>query len=534
MTYDPYKLLQKAGQSGNAHRLLPTGRIDEVAIETWLTCFVASLKDDQHAKMLNFQFLWRRGDDKKGADHPKRGIASNIKQLVLLMADGRISREETGVELAQWLEVLKLDEFYSADIEEEKDDDGEVITEARAATPDKLRVEVDKIVNTITNSYYLADGVPGTTTERYFKDAKESIKAFDTICANTSIYLVMDIVSSFESGAYKNWDAVMKATRRFYGVDECQETMIDMFDKITKIVKSNKRMETKVTKFRELVARFAITKKEDFIKAEDFEDDTGAAQRFPEHYGPFINSMFTYLVFKECIPNNKWEGVQNMFYKNIPKPTYENWHLNRYELYKIIDRERSSTALNSVSTRRTDDENEINAITRRGRGRGGRGGARGFQRSFTRGARGRGGAGGRPPARGGARGGRPSRGGVSRSFANKKCRNCSYWMGRPVHHNRPYTGLSDSKCLYTPDGKRRQGYEEIKAAEEQSEEHHNDELREEEQDYGEDARVEAAEEYDDYYGGDYGDEYGVYGISEGAYLPKFAGKNGGLAIGSNE
>ena len=118
MTFDPYKLLQKAGQSGNAHRLLPTSQIDEVAIETWLTCFVANLKEDQHAKMLNFQFLWRRGDEKMGADHPKRGIAQNMKQLVVLMADGRINREETGVELNMWLKLLKLEYFLLEDIAE--------------------------------------------------------------------------------------------------------------------------------------------------------------------------------------------------------------------------------------------------------------------------------------------------------------------------------------------------------------------------------------------------------------------------------
>ena len=91
--------------------------------------------------------------------------------------------------------------------------------------------------------------------------------------------------------------------------------------------------------------------------------------------------------------------------------------------------------------------------------------------------------------------------------------------------------------MYTHDGRRRQGYEEIKAAEEQPEGQQEEESRVENYEYQEGERVDAAEEYE-YYGDEYGDEYGgdygVYGVSEGAYLPSFANEDGGLAIGANE
>ena len=155
--------------------------------------------------------------------------------------------------------------------------------------------------------------------------------------------------------------------------------------------------------------------------------------------------------------------------------------------------------------------------------------SRGGQRGSYGATRARGGYGARGGGRGAGRG-QPSRGGLSKSFRNKRCRNCSYWAGESTYHNKPYTG-PHAKCLYTRDGKRREGFEAIKATEEKSEFDEKAEAGYE--DYGVDENgVDVAEEYDDYYGEDYYD--GVYGVSEGAYLPQFMNDQGGPAIGAHD
>ena len=73
---------------------------------------------------------------------------------------------------------------------------------------------------------------------------RESV-TIDKVYKNAQLYLLEDLCPSFEDGSYSSWESVMKAVRRYYGKDECQETMIDRFKALREVINSNKRMEIK-------------------------------------------------------------------------------------------------------------------------------------------------------------------------------------------------------------------------------------------------------------------------------------------------
>ena len=285
LTTEGQKWLVKAGMSGNAFRLPPTiepGKFDQV-ISMWYTCFCGNMKTEQVKIMRNFNYLWRRDDDRISS-RPKAGIATNLKELQFLMSSGRIDRSDfDDISVDLWGEVEGLGELH---FEAVKAQASPPVT-AKAKTADKYLKALDKIVTGITNGYYAGEPAAGSTTKAYFENAKEAITAMEVVCGNMKMYLPLAIAPSFALGSYSSYDSLMAALRRFYGEDECQETITDVVKKIVKIAKKNLRMEQKVAEFRELAYRLMITSEDKWIKARDFTDDRTAFQTAAEFYGPF-------------------------------------------------------------------------------------------------------------------------------------------------------------------------------------------------------------------------------------------------------
>ena len=439
---DQLKIINKSAQVGNAHRLLPIKNISNVAIETWEHCFVGNLGDAEAMKMEAFLFLWRRDDVKKMATIPFRGVAGNINQLIYLMADNRINRVATGLELTEWTNVLRLKEF---DMDNVKAVGSQ---RAREATSDDIKRSLDKIVNFITTDYYADPTIPGKATDDYFKDCKKSRKAIDKVYKNAQLYLLEDLCPFFEDGAYISWEAVMKAVKRFYGKDECQETMVDRFKALRDVINSNKRMETKVGKFRELLRKFAVdsTDERDMIKGIDFPGDTRAFNTVPERYSAAFNTLFTFMVFDKCIPTERWESVQTRFHGFLKEPTYKNWHEKRPELYKIIDNESRRTKSAEIETQKS--EHKINHIDSRHAGRKNKNYSERREKSVKNGDF--------------------NADLQKEALLRYKCKMCSRFAKRTVCHRGPFNGHSN--CLYRKDGSKRRGREAIYLSDDESSE----------------------------------------------------------------
>ena len=525
---DQLKIINKSAQVGNAHRLLPLKSITDTAIETWEHCFTGNLSDQEAMKMEAFHFLWRKGDVGKVATIPFRGVAANVTQLVYLMADNRIFRESVGLEVSEWLELMKLEVFQ---METKLASGGDP---AVAKTSDVLKKNLDKVVNFITTDYYKADK-PGEATEAYFKDAKESRKAIDKVYKNAQLYLLEDLCPSFEDGAYENWASVMKAIRRFFGKDECQETMIDRFKTLREIVKSNKRMETKVIKFREFLRKFMVDSKDekDWIKGRDFPDDKRAFQTAPERYSPAFATLFQYIIFCEKIPYADWEKVQTTYHGFLKEPTYRNWHEQRPELYKIMDRAmKKSESINGMS----EQEPEINYFSRSG-GKGKQVPKRKEKGKEWKSQKSKSYGSSNSNSRQFAKR-KSDKGKLSPKLQKYKCNRCSRFAGRPIAHKGPYGGGANSNCLYNKKGKRRNGYEAINKADEDDDEDEDEsdsDSDESESDNGMKAADEEVDESDSDDGNSEDDpDHFLYHVKEGSYLPTFREANGKAPLGAYE
>ena len=296
--------------------------------------------------MRNFKFLWRR-DDEKIATRPNRGVATSLKQLQFLMSSGRIDRSDfQSIKLIDWAEVEEFagDLHYRMTPATHKDGDPskEVVTEAIPATKATVLKTLDAIVDGITNGYYRDENNDdiGAIVGAYFKGAEDAVDAMESVFKNMELYMAQPLCPSFALGSFGSYDSLMSALRRFYGEDECQQTMLDVIKKIIKVVKKNQRMEQKVAEFREMAHQLMLIDKKDWIKPRDFTDDRTCFMEAPENYGPFTHTMLLAMVFSHNIPEGRWSSIQALFHARLTDVSYKGWHENRPELYKILDAEK--------------------------------------------------------------------------------------------------------------------------------------------------------------------------------------------------
>ena len=417
------KWLLKAGMSGQAFRLpekLEPGKFDQV-MSLWYTCFCGNMKNAQIRIMHAFKFLWRR-DDSKLATRPDRGIALDISELKFLMSAGRIDRDDIpGITLEQWgaVESLALVAFEDIPaVTEEVNNVTNIIKAEVKKTAVETLETLDKIINHITNSYYhTADSAAGDVTKAYFAGAKTAIDAMDTVCANMEMYLPTKISPTFAQGSYGTYESLMAALRRFYGVDEFQETMVDVIRKIVRIVQSDQRMEQKIAEFKELLHRLMIVDKDKWIKPRDFTDDRSAFMEAAENYGPMMNTMFTAMVFAHTIPQSRWNTIQSLFNARTPDTSYKGWHLNRPELYKIIDAEKKSPG--TIAGVQDDDDTV------------------GFAGAFKKGQN----KNKRTNKNQKKRQSKPTKS----NSVSRMCRHCTQKANKPIYHDAPYGGGANCK-----------------------------------------------------------------------------------------
>ena len=275
----------------------------------------------------------------------------------------------------------------------------------------------------------------------------------------------------------------MNAVKRRFGRCRTQDTMIDFFKKLDKAIDEKSPHEFKIGNLRGILKKQYVVDRDQFFICKDFADDRHM-QKHPEEYSPIINTLIQYIIFTKTIDKNRWEHVEKQYHQMIKgKPTYQSWHENRQELYRILDIEmkHKRPTVNHVETDvynidadeniddMTDDD-LINWVRQRrqnyrrngqkGRNRPNQGGNRRFDPNFRRAAQ-------RPnrPTPG------PSRPINSNNRMDDKknnlrkllCRNCSRWAGENKYHLGPYGGTQDSLCPYDDKGRPRPGFQFIRS-----------------------------------------------------------------------
>ena len=142
MESEHVKLIHKNSNAGQAFRLPPGQVCSKQILKGWTTTFPATFSDEENKRIRTFMYLWREEDTHDWGDKvPTYGVAANVVQLMAIVKDDRILREE-------------LDEF---DGKVTVDGTWESTLKIKAftmPTDDTKRILCDRIVNMITNNYY--------------------------------------------------------------------------------------------------------------------------------------------------------------------------------------------------------------------------------------------------------------------------------------------------------------------------------------------------------------------------------------------
>ena len=451
--------------SGDCFKLPDTAECPDDIWDAWMAAFMTGLKDDEFQKSKKFRYLWTTDREDGIVSTVKYGVAGSVEDLVSLIKQGFVRRTDVQVPgssgkknptVANWQAFTKLVVFQMTKVDES--DDGPAVE----ATADEMKEIADGIVSYITGGWY--DGYIGTKglgADTYLGEYKSNVSAMRAAYDHGNKCLCTDLTEPFVNGVYRSYKDVIYAVRRRYNRCRTQETMVDWFNHIDRTVSGTSPMEFKIQKLRFLMGKIFVTEKDNFPRCSDFPGDM-QVQQYPEEYNPAINSLLTYLIFKESVPKNRWEAVQRAYHQEVKgKVDYKSWHENRGELWPILDREHKRKSSLNVVVNQNGNAVDVNNVRQQQRPR------QRFQqqqrqlpqrplqrpqyRTTFQQSRNR----LQPPRQNNQSNQRfQSRNRLQRLL----CRNCSKWAGTNKYHQPTFGGTPNSNCPYDRNGRIRPGY----------------------------------------------------------------------------
>ena len=467
-------LIYKSVIAGSAFRLdASLTTIDQGTWDAWYSGFTATMYKDEWSFIQNFKILWEMNSQKSNT--ATLGVPADIDELVSLIKCGKIDRKDidysgTGStdghpSVVNWGLIKGLtNDTYRMTAEE-----------AHQPTPETLRKILDHIAGHISGNYYHNGqiGKPaGSELAIYFEASKKIIAAFRKFQYLANKLLPTDMVDPFKDGYYINFDALIAALKRRYGLSEDQFTIIDHFRQFDKIIAAKQPMEFKMGRLRTELRKMLFTDPDNFPVCQDFPGHK-QIQSHPEEITPIVHTLLLYMIFVKRVDNDRWEQLQKEYHNLLPGAvTSKKWHESRFELHALMDREfklrghkanhgfqKSAANENALFDEDEDEdeekpptEEEIFAVRQMRRQQ--------RQQRY------------RPPQRRAAKARQPQKP-VARNqnqsnqprhvrlrykLRSLECRNCSKWAGMPKFHEGPFGGGIESKCPYDRYGKTRPGY----------------------------------------------------------------------------
>ena len=458
---------------GRCFRLPATATIPDELYQSWLYTFMTEVKDDANELSKHFRYTWCDEEENADSGWVAYGIPGSAEQMVKLMKSGQVTAEMLSPPPtnAIWTKCMKVtNDTWS--LVKVKDDSTQTTTEATAV---EIRKVFDQIINLWTDSYYESQAflehgnVPGGVTQVYFDNHVTILKIMRAAHAEGNKFLPVDMVTSFKKGIYKNYRQVIAAVKRRYGRCQTQDTMMDFFRKLDVAFSRKTRHEFKIQELRNVLDRQYIKKSSDFPNCSDFEDDF-CKQKRSEEYNPIINTLLTYIIFKNEVPKGRWDGFQKEFYALLgSKPSYKTWHENRKELWMKLDDEMKLTRQESInnigkgtSANNDDDDDddeieEMIALLRKkqmAKKTSSSKNKKGFpssNRRFQPNYKANTSANKKPGFP------KPNRARLRQKAANLLCYHCSRMAGVNKYHEGPMGGGPESNCPFDKDGNRRPG-----------------------------------------------------------------------------
>ena len=321
-------------------------------LKAWTSAFLASFDETEQMNVKHTMFLWRSEDD-MSAEAVRNGIPGSAVDVKWLFSNSRLLREDFTPELTSD-EMQIINKAEALDFPQNHSNTTPPTSPCNncnskhlGSCPSTIAV-YDKVVKKITGNQYLSawklfEGGPDFPNKKvqnltYMRKTMESFKS------NMSNYINLDLLPQFENGQYHTWEILLQAIYRVYKIEETQENMSQLFQNIEEIVSSpNKSTETKIGNLREVMRRIQIKGQENYFISRDH-DHGREVQTVDEQYSPQVNTLLTYIIFKETIDKKKWDEVQLAFERKIESGwSYAKWHQSRPELYKLMDQLQKTT-----------------------------------------------------------------------------------------------------------------------------------------------------------------------------------------------
>ena len=342
-------MVTKSHHAGRIYRLpslsqLAGKSMQKWQLKAWQSAFLALFKEDEQVNVKHTMFLWRYEDD-MDSGAVRNGIPGSAADVKWLFTNARLHKQDFTPELTskemdiiQEAETLDFPETYP---------DGTPLACSKCKKSHlgtcQFKIDVyDKVVMKITGNQFKSAQKLFEGGEQFPEKTKQNLtrlrKVVENFKSQMSNYINLDVVTQFEDGHYHSWTILMQAINRIYKIEEIQENMSQLFHNIEEVVASeNNSTETKIGKLREILRRLQIRGSENYFMSKDHEQGR-EWQMVDEHYSPQVNTLLTYIIFKEKIDSKKWDDVQLAFERKIESGwSYQKWHQSRPELYKLMD-----------------------------------------------------------------------------------------------------------------------------------------------------------------------------------------------------
>ena len=467
-------LIYKSVIAGSAFRLdASLTTIDQGTWDAWYAGFTATMYKDEWSFIQNFKILWEMSAQKSNT--ATLGVPADIDQLVSLIKCGRIDRKDIDYDgtgstdghpsTVNWglIKGLTNDNYR-------QEADG-----ALQPTPETLRKILDHIAGHISGNYYhngCAGKLAGSELKIYFEASNKIIAAFRKFQYLATKLLPTDMVDPFKDGYYINFDALIAALKRRYGLSDDQFTIVDHFRQFDKIIAAKQPMEFKMGRLRTELRKMLFIDPEKFPVCQDFPGHK-QIQSHPEEITPIVHTLLLYMIFVKRVENDRWEHLQKEYHNLLPGAvTSKKWHESRFELHTIMDREfklrghktnnnfqRQTANENALYDDDDDDEEddgppteeEIFAVRQMRRQQKQQRYRPPQRRSKARQAQ-------KPTSKPQYQSNQPRNNRLRNKLKSLECRNCSKWAGTPKFHEGPFGGGIESKCPFDRYGRPRPGY----------------------------------------------------------------------------
>ena len=337
-------LIRKSLHAGHVYQLTHAKKEDGPSLRNWFENFLSLFEVEERTFIQKVQYLWRKDDILKVQS--RLMFPANRKQLAELFNQGRLAKDMFDPALTD-AEVAVVVQANGAALDYAVKAEGtnpvcETCRKDCVGTCKGHRRVFDRVVKHITNGLY-------ETAPAAFEEAAIVRKALAKFQNSARRFILPELADAFNNGKYINWNSLTNSIRRAFNVKEEKQTMSNLFSRIHQAATGKVNMENKIDCLANIAMEIAITDEADYFRPIDFDGDLSQTMSHPEHYGPLVNTLLTYIVMRESVPTTKWEQVQTDFERKIQSGwSYRRWHENRPQLYEIIDRMKTDGRIASV------------------------------------------------------------------------------------------------------------------------------------------------------------------------------------------